>query len=51
MLDVAFGSPTKGSTSVIHAGYYDKPGTVKAKHRVRGNMRDEVTLNPIVKKG
>lgn len=36
--DVAFGSPTKGNTGLIHAGYDDKPGTKKAKLCARGNM-------------
>jgi len=35
--DVAFGSPTKANTGIIHAGYDDKPGTVKAEHCSRGN--------------
>ena len=35
--DVAFGSPTKANTGIIHAGYDDKPGTVKAKLCSRGN--------------
>ena len=36
--DVAFGSPTKGNTGLIHAGYDDQPGTRKAKLCTRGNM-------------
>ncbi len=36
--DIAFGSPTKGNTGIIHAGYDDKPGTKRAKLCVRGNM-------------
>jgi len=36
--DVAFGSPTKGNTGIIHAGYDDKPGTKRAKLCVKGNM-------------
>ena len=36
--DVAFGSPTKGNTGIIHAGYDDKPGTKRAKLCVRGNL-------------
>jgi len=35
--DVAFGSPTKANTGIIHAGYDDKPGTVKAKLCSKGN--------------
>jgi len=35
--DVAFGSPTKANTGIIHAGYDDEPGTVKAEHCSRGN--------------
>ena len=35
--DVAFGQPTKANTGIIHAGYDDKPGTVKAKLCSRGN--------------
>ena len=36
-VDVAFGSPTKANTGIIHAGYDDKPGTLRAQHCVRGN--------------
>ena len=36
--DVAFGQPTKANTGIIHAGYDDKPRTVKAKLCSRGNM-------------
>jgi glycerol-3-phosphate dehydrogenase len=36
--DVAFGSPTKGNTGLIHAGYDDQPGTRKANLCTRGNM-------------
>ena len=35
--DVAFGSPTKANTGIIHAGYDDNPGTVKAKLCSKGN--------------
>lgn len=35
--DIAFDSPTKANTGIIHAGYDDEPGTVKAKHCSRGN--------------
>jgi len=35
--DVAFSSPTKANTGIIHAGYDDEPGTVKAEHCSRGN--------------
>ncbi len=35
--DIAFGSSTKANTGIIHAGYDDKPGTVKAEHCSRGN--------------
>ena len=35
--DVAFGSPTKANTGIIHAGYDDKPGTVKARLCSKGN--------------
>ncbi len=35
--DIAFGSPTKANTGIIHAGYDDKPGTVKAEHCSWGN--------------
>jgi glycerol-3-phosphate dehydrogenase len=35
--DVAFGSPTKANTGIIHAGYDDKPGTVRAKLCSKGN--------------
>ena len=35
--DVAFGSPTKANTGIIHAGYDDKPGTLRAQHCSRGN--------------
>jgi glycerol-3-phosphate dehydrogenase len=35
--DVAFGSPTKANTGIIHAGYDDKPRTVKAEHCSKGN--------------
>ena len=36
--DVAFGPPTKANTGIIHAGYDDKPGTVKAQLCVKGNV-------------
>ena len=36
--DVAFGSPTKANTGIIHAGYDDKPGTVKAQLCSKGNV-------------
>ncbi len=36
--DVAFGSPTKGNTGLIHAGYDDKPGTLRANLCSRGNL-------------
>jgi len=35
--DVAFGSPTKANTGIIHSGYDDQPGTVRAQHCSRGN--------------
>lgn len=35
--DVAFGSPTKANTGVIHPGFDDPPGTVRAEHCSRGN--------------
>ena len=35
--DVAFGSSTKANTGIIHAGYDDEPGTMKAKHCSQGN--------------
>ena len=35
--DVAFGSPTKANTGVIHPGFDDPPGTTRAKHCSRGN--------------
>ena len=35
--DIAFGSPTKANTGIIHAGYDDKPRTVKAKLCSKGN--------------
>ena len=35
--DVAFGSPTKANTGIIHAGYDDKHGTIKAKLCSKGN--------------
>ena len=35
--DVAFGSPTKANTGIIHAGYDDKPETVRAKLCSKGN--------------
>lgn len=35
--DIAFGSPTKANTGIIHAGYDDKPGTLRAQHCARGN--------------
>jgi glycerol-3-phosphate dehydrogenase len=35
--DVAFGSPTKANTGIIHAGYDDRPGTARAQHCARGN--------------
>ncbi len=37
--DVAFGSPTKANTTIIHAGYDDKPGTLASKLCPRGNLR------------
>lgn len=35
--DVAFGSPTKANSGIIHAGYDDKPGTKKAMLCSKGN--------------
>jgi glycerol-3-phosphate dehydrogenase len=35
--DVAFGPPTKANTGVIHPGFDDPPGTVRAEHCSRGN--------------
>jgi glycerol-3-phosphate dehydrogenase len=35
--DSAFGGSTKANTGIIHAGYDDIPGTLKAKLCVRGN--------------
>ncbi len=35
--DVAFGSPTKANSGIIHAGYDDTPGTVKAALCSKGN--------------
>lgn len=35
--DIAFGSPTKANTGIVHAGYDDEPGTVKARHCSIGN--------------
>lgn len=36
--DIAFGSPTKGNTGLIHAGYDDEPGTTRAKLCAKGNL-------------
>ena len=36
-VDVAFGSPTKANSGIVHAGYDDEPGTARAKHCSRGN--------------
>ncbi|HYA22435.1 MAG TPA: NAD(P)/FAD-dependent oxidoreductase [Thermoproteota archaeon] len=36
-VDVAFGSPTKANTGVVHPGFDDPPGTTRAKHCSRGN--------------
>jgi len=35
--DIAFGGSTKANTGIIHAGYDDKPGTLKARLCIRGN--------------
>jgi len=35
--DIAFGGSTKANTGIIHAGYDDAPGTLKARLCVRGN--------------
>lgn len=35
--DIAFGGSTKANTGIIHAGYDDIPGTLKAKLCCRGN--------------
>lgn len=35
--DIAFGGSTKANTAVIHAGYDDAPGTLKARLCPRGN--------------
>lgn len=37
-LDIAFGGPSKANTSIIHAGYDEKPGTLTAKLCYQGNM-------------
>ena len=36
-VDVAFGSPTRANTAIIHAGYDDKPGTLASRLCPRGN--------------
>jgi len=36
--DIAFGGATKANTGIIHAGYDDLPGTLKAELCVRGNI-------------
>jgi glycerol-3-phosphate dehydrogenase len=35
--DIAFGQPTKANTGIIHAGYDDRPGTMKAELCSLGN--------------
>ncbi len=35
--DIAFGGSTKANTGIIHAGYDDAPGTLKARLCVQGN--------------
>ena len=35
--DIAFGGSTKANTGIIHAGYDDQPGTLKAHLCVKGN--------------
>ncbi len=35
--DIAFGGSTKANTGIIHAGYDDQPGTLKAQLCVKGN--------------
>lgn len=37
-VDIAFGSPTKANTGIIHAGYDDEPRTMRAKYCSRGNV-------------
>lgn len=37
MADIAFGGSTKANTGIIHAGYDDQPGTLKAQLCVKGN--------------